>query len=152
MPLSDADIFKAKFYSFYKAQGDIEEEKNFISYWRELEAVCREIFHPTTGASMDEFFTRYIYYARTNMGIKSTTTEALCKFYEKDKYTILKNEATFQDWKVLANFGTTSMSKTSIGSLMRPQKTTRFRFCLQWYVGLFLSQSTSYRTKTKMAP
>ena len=103
MPLSDADIFKAQFYSFYKAQGNIEKE-NFISQWRELEAVCKKNFHPTTGTPMDELFTRYMYYARAKTGIKSTTTEALRKFYEKDKYAILKNDATFQDLKVLANF------------------------------------------------
>ena len=103
MPLSDADIFKAQFYSFYKAQGDAEKE-NFISQWRELEAVCKKNFHPITGTPMDELFTRYMYYVRAKMGIKHSTTEALRKFYEKDKYAILKQDETFQNLKVLAAF------------------------------------------------
>ena len=35
---------------------------------------------------MDELFTRYMYYERSCLKIKSSTTEALRKFYEKDSY------------------------------------------------------------------
>ena len=103
MPLSDADIFKAQFYGYYKTRGDFEKE-NFIAQWRELEAVCKKNFHPSTGTPMDELFTRYMYFIRAKLGIKSSTTEALRKFYEKDKYSILKKEQTFTDLKILANF------------------------------------------------
>jgi len=103
MPLSDADIFKAQFYGFYKTRGEYEKE-SFISQWRELELVCKKNFHPSTGTPMDELFTRYMYYIRAKMGIKSTTLEALRKFYERDKYAVLKSDQTFQDLKVLANF------------------------------------------------
>lgn len=103
MPLSDADIFKAQFYGFYKTRGD-DERENFITQWRELESVCKKNFHPSIGTPMDELFTRYMYFVRAKMGIKSTTTEALRKFYERDKYTILKNDNTFQELKILANF------------------------------------------------
>jgi uncharacterized protein with ParB-like and HNH nuclease domain len=46
LPLSDADIFKAQFYKFY---GDKGEKDSFIKQWKELEEICEEIFHPTTG-------------------------------------------------------------------------------------------------------
>jgi len=101
LPLSDADIFKAQFYKFY---GDKGEKDNFIDEWKILEGICVEIFHPITGTPMDELFSRYMYYVRARLGIKSSTTEALRKFYEKDKYSLLKKEETFENLKILANF------------------------------------------------
>lgn len=53
---------------------------------------------------MDELFTRYMYYVRATMGNKSTTTEALRKFYERDKYALLNDEQTFENLVVLAHF------------------------------------------------
>lgn len=100
-PLSDADIFKAQFYDFYKKQGKISE---FIDTWKALEEICEEIFHPISGTPMDELFTRYMYYERAKKGIKESTTEALRKFYEKDHYSILKNDETFQNLQILADF------------------------------------------------
>lgn len=100
-PLSDADIFKAQFYDFYKKQGKITE---FIDTWKGLEEICEEIFHPISGTPMDELFTRYMYYERAKKGIKDSTTEALRKFYEKDHYSVLKNDETFQNLQVLADF------------------------------------------------
>lgn len=100
-PLSDADIFKAQFYKFYSNLGKKDE---FIKNWKVLEELCEKIFHPITGTPMDELFTRYMYYVRAKKGIKSSTTEALRKFYEKDSYAILKNEETFNNLIDLANF------------------------------------------------
>ncbi len=53
---------------------------------------------------MDELFTRYMYFVRAKMGIKSSTTEALRKFYEKDSYALRRKGETFQDLIVLAHF------------------------------------------------
>ncbi|MCD8005965.1 MAG: DUF262 domain-containing HNH endonuclease family protein [Oscillospiraceae bacterium] len=100
-PLSDADIFKAQFYKYYSSIG---EKDHFIKRWKELEELCEKIFHPITGTPMDELFTRYMYFARAKMGIKSSTTDALRKFYEKDKYSLLRQEETFEDLIVLADF------------------------------------------------
>lgn len=100
-PLSDADIFKAQFYKFYSNLGKKDE---FIKNWKVLEELCEKIFHPITGTPMDELFTRYMYYVRAKKGIKSSTTEALRKFYEKDSYSILKQEDTFNNIIDLANF------------------------------------------------
>lgn len=100
-PLSDADIFKAQFYKYFSAKG---EKDAFIKKWKALEELCEKIFHPISGTPMDELFTRYMYFERAKMGIKSSTTEALRKFYEKDSYKLLKNDALFENLIVLANF------------------------------------------------
>lgn len=101
-PLSDTDIFKAQFYNFYSSK--LGKKDHFIEEWKKLEELCEKIFHSTYGTPMDELFTRYMYFARAKRGIKSSTTEALRKFYEKDSYALLKNENTLNDLIILANF------------------------------------------------
>ena len=101
LPLSDSDIFKAQFYKIYSAKG---EKDGFIKKWKELEILCEKIFHPISGTPMDELFTRYMYYERAKMGNKSSTTEALRRFYEKDKYALLKKDGVFDNLITLANF------------------------------------------------
>lgn len=100
-PLSDADIFKAQFYKFFSSLG---KKKQFIQKWKELEMLCDSIFHPITGTPMDELFTRYMYYERARQGNRSSTTEALRKFYERDSYALLKSEKTFANLIDLADF------------------------------------------------
>lgn len=101
LPLSDADIFKAQFYKYYTKKG---EKDNFIKRWKALEEQTSKIFHPTTGTPMDELFTRYMYYERACQKIKSSTTEALRKFYEKDSYALLKKDKTLDDLESLCDF------------------------------------------------
>ena len=101
MPLSDADIFKAQFYKYYSG---INKKDDFIKQWKDLEELTAKIFHPLNGTPMDELFTRYMYYVRAKAGIKSSTTEALRKFYEKDSYALLKQEYTFENLIKLAEF------------------------------------------------
>ena len=101
LPLSDADIFKAQFYRYYSDKG---QKENFIKIWKELEEKCDSIFHPISGTPMDELFTRYMYYERAKMGIKSSTTEALRKFYERDSYSLLKNDTTLKNLVELTLF------------------------------------------------
>lgn len=100
-PLSDTDIFKAQFYKHYSSLGKKDE---FIRRWKDLEAVCDDIFVAPSGSAMDELFTRYMYFERAKQGIKNTTTEALRKFYEKDSYAILKNNDTLDNLECLAEF------------------------------------------------
>lgn len=100
-PLSDTDIFKAQFYKFYSDKGDKEV---FIKRWKDLEAVSETIFDAPSGSPMDELFTRYMYYERARRGNKNTTTEALRKFYEKDKYSILKQDITLSNLESLVEF------------------------------------------------
>lgn len=101
LPLSDADIFKAQFYKYYTAKG---QKDGFIQKWKSLEELCNDIFHPLTGTPMDEIFTRYMYYVRALQGNKSSTTEALRKFYERDAYALLKKDETLENIIDLANF------------------------------------------------
>lgn len=100
-PLSDADIFKAQFYKFYKEQGKKDE---FIERWKELDSIASDVFKPIAGTPLDELFTRYMYYERAKMGNKSTTTEALRKFYERDSYAIFKRDHTLDNIMTLAKF------------------------------------------------
>lgn len=100
-PLSDADIFKAQFYKYYSSKG---EKETFIEKWKDLEVLCDSIFHSSTGTPMDEIFTRYMYFERAKQGLKSSTTEALRKFYEKNAYALLKNDHTFENLIDLASF------------------------------------------------
>jgi uncharacterized protein with ParB-like and HNH nuclease domain len=100
-PLSDTDIFKAQFYKYYSNLGRKEE---FIARWKALESLCEDIFDAPSGSPMDELFTRYMYFERAKQGIKQTTTEALRKFYEKDKYAILKREETLDNLENLVDF------------------------------------------------
>ncbi len=100
-PLSDADIFKAQFYKHFSKLGKKDE---FIKEWKKLEELCERIFHPISGTPMDELFTRYMYYLRAKMGIVSSTTEALRKFYEKNSYALLKEDNTLEDLITLAEF------------------------------------------------
>jgi len=101
LPLSDADIFKAQFYKHYGAKN---QKDIFIDKWKELEEISSRIFKPLNGTPMDELFTRYMYFVRAKLGIKSSTTEALRKFYEKDKYAILKKDETLPNLKILVDF------------------------------------------------
>ena len=101
LPLSDADIFKAQFYKHYSTKN---EKDTFIEQWKELEEICSKIFRPINGTPMDELFTRYMYFIRAKQGNKSTTTEALRKFYERGKYSILKQDDTLPNLKLLVNF------------------------------------------------
>ena len=101
MPLSDSDIFKAQFYKYYTKLG---QKDSFIKQWKDLEELTEKIFHPINGTPMDELFTRYMYFRRAKMGIKSSTTEALRKFYEKDNYALLREPNTLDDMITLAPF------------------------------------------------
>lgn len=53
---------------------------------------------------MDELFTRYMYYERACQSNKSSTTEALRKFYEKNNYALLKKDETLNNLEELAGF------------------------------------------------
>jgi uncharacterized protein with ParB-like and HNH nuclease domain len=101
LPLSDADIFKAQFYKHYSTKN---QKDKFIEQWKDLEEITGRIFKPLNGTPMDELFTRYMYFVRAKQGIKSSTTEALRKFYEKGKYSILKQDETLSNLKILVDF------------------------------------------------
>jgi len=101
LPLSDADIFKAQFYKYY---GNLGKKDEFIAEWKKLEEITNSVFKPITGTPMDELFARYMYFLRAKEGNKSSTTEALRKFYERNNYQYLKQPNTIDELKALALF------------------------------------------------
>ncbi len=66
--------------------------------------IASEVFHPISGTPLDELFTRYMYYERSLQGNKSSTTESLRKFYEKNSYDLFKKEQTLENIERLAHF------------------------------------------------
>ena len=101
LPLADADIFKAQFYKYYEKKGT---KSDFIDNWKELSTTTEQIFRPIQGTPLDELFTKYMYYIRASEGNKSTTTEALRKFYEYNKYHRLLSGETMEDLLSLLEF------------------------------------------------
>lgn len=103
LPLSDADIFKSQFYKYFTSIG---EKDHFINEWKKLEQLCESIFigQKRNANSMDELFTRYMYYERAKKGIRDTTTKSLRDFYSENSYELLKNKETFTNLYHLANF------------------------------------------------
>lgn len=101
LPLSDADIFKSQFYKYYSDKGD---KDSFISRWKRLEEGANAIFHPLRGTSMDELFTRYMYYRRASKGIRDTTTQSLRDFFSADSYAMLKSDDALSDLESLLDF------------------------------------------------
>ena len=69
-----------------------------------LALLTKSIFQSISGAPMDEIFSRYMYFLRAKENNKSTTTEALRKFYERNKYQYLTRPETIDDLKTLAQF------------------------------------------------
>lgn len=100
-PLSDADIFKSQLYKHFSQKGMKEE---FIAQWKELEEDCNELFKDVQNNPLDELFTRYMYYERALVDNKSSTTESLRKFYEKENYAILKKDGIMDNLIKLKNF------------------------------------------------
>ena len=101
LPLADADIFKARFYKYYEKRGTKSE---FIENWKKLSSITDRIFRPKTGTPMDELFTKYMYFIRASEGIKTSTTEALRRFYEHEKYRRLLTDHTVSDLITLLDF------------------------------------------------
>ena len=103
LPLADADIFKSQFYKYFTAKN---EKEGFIERWKTLEETATRVFSHTRGNNnpMDELFARYMYYQRALQGIRTTTTEGLRDFYERDSYALLKKEESLEDLESLVAF------------------------------------------------
>lgn len=101
LPLSDADIFKAQFYKYYTGKN---EKDAFISKWKLLEETSGATIRSSSGNPMDELFSRYMYFLRAKKDNKSSTMEAVRKFYEYNKYKRLKNDDALGDLESLTFF------------------------------------------------
>lgn len=103
MPLSDSDIFKAQFYKLYKSRGR-QAKEDFVRRWKDLEELCSKNFRPRTGTPVDDLFMRYMYYLLAKSGKVRETFQGLRPFYEQNNYSVLRNEKTFEELGILAQF------------------------------------------------
>lgn len=82
LPLSDADIFKAKIYN----QLDESNKTSFIEDWKTLEENATE-----AGESIQSLFYYYMFYLRALDVDKASTTPGLRKYYSANKFEKLYN-------------------------------------------------------------
>lgn len=103
LPLSDADIFKAKFYKFFQS---LNKKEEFIQKWKKLEESTKNIFGSDNriSSNMDELFTRNMYYERAKLGVKETTTPSLRSFYTEKSKDFFKQEESLERLAALAGF------------------------------------------------
>lgn len=86
LPLTDADIFKAKIYGRLKADnGDCQ---GFIKRWQELQERCERAHE-----SMQSLFYYYMFYLRAAGKDSDTTTPGLRKYFLADKCEKLFEES-----------------------------------------------------------
>ncbi len=77
MPLSDADIFKAKIYNHLSAK----EKTEFIDNWKELDEQATN-----AGESIQQLFYYYMFYLRALEQDNNTTTPGIRKYYSANKF------------------------------------------------------------------
>lgn len=77
MPLSDADIFKAKIYNHLNATDKTE----FIDNWKELDEQANN-----AGESIQQLFYYYMFYLRALEQDNNTTTPGIRKYYSANKF------------------------------------------------------------------
>lgn len=101
LPLSDADIFKAKIYNNLNK----EEKEKFIEEWKELEEDSSRI-----SESIQQLFYYHMFYQRALENDKVTTTPGLRKYYSANKFerilkpNILSNLRQILNlWEVISN-------------------------------------------------
>ena len=93
LPLSDADIFKAKIYGFLDYEKDKED---FIKDWKALDERATE-----AEESIQKLFQYYRFYLRAKEGDTATTTPGIRRFYAEDKFRRLKNPELMDDLNAL---------------------------------------------------
>ncbi len=77
LPLSDADIFKAKIYNHLSE----DEKKSFIANWQDLTEESER-----AGESIQNLFYYYMFYLRACQNDKDTTTPGVRKYYSSEKF------------------------------------------------------------------
>lgn len=77
MPLSDADIFKAKIYNHLSTA----EKAEFIDKWKELDELATH-----AGESIQQLFYYYMFYLRALEQDNNTTTPGIRKYYSANKF------------------------------------------------------------------
>ncbi|WP_335985346.1 DUF262 domain-containing protein [Fusobacterium polymorphum] len=103
LPLSDANIFKAKIYNHLKSK---EEKEEFIEKWKELEEDTQNI-----SESIQQLFYYYMFYLRALENDRNSTTPGLRKYYSANKFKKLLETDILDDlrkilniWKVIDDY------------------------------------------------
>ena len=94
LPLSDADIFKAKIYN--NLMGD--EKESFIAQWKLLEKEAAE-----ANESIQRLFYYYMFYLRAKEDDVSSTTPGVRKYYLAGKCERLYNKDLMADLNTVLN-------------------------------------------------
>lgn len=95
LPLSDADIFKAKIYNQIT---ETNKRNGFITYWKELDDEAQE-----AGESIQQLFYYYMFYLRALEGDIKTTTPGLRKYFSENKFIRLYQEELLENLNIILN-------------------------------------------------
>ena len=95
MPLSDADIFKAKIYN----QVPKAEKDQFIEIWKELDERASY-----AGESIQQLFYYYMFYLRAKEGDSNSTTPGVRKYFLANKAIRLYEPDLMRDLRVILGF------------------------------------------------
>ncbi len=94
LPLSDADIFKAKIYNNLKD----DEKETFIAQWKSLEREAAEAHE-----SIQQLFYYYMFYLRAKENDVSSTTPGVRKYYSANKFVRLFDPNLMEELKTVLN-------------------------------------------------
>lgn len=96
LPLSDADIFKAKIYNNFK---DTKAKESFIQKWQEVSKGAEY-----ADESIQKLFYYYMFYLRAKDNDRKTTTPGLRKYYSSGNFFRLYNPEIMDNLSVILNF------------------------------------------------
>ena len=106
LPLSDADIFKAKIYNKLVTE---TEKKAFIEKWKALDEdanYCEE--------SIQQLFYYYMFYLRAREKDNKSTTPGVRKYFSSNKFSKLYSPELLKDLKTILNVWVVATNKESI--------------------------------------
>lgn len=94
LPLSDADIFKAKIYNHLAHA----EKESFIEQWKKLEKDATN-----AKESIQQLFYYYMFYLRAKENDSSSTTPGVRKYFAQDKFARLYDPNIMKDLNTILN-------------------------------------------------
>lgn len=94
MPLSDADIFKAKMYDVLDKDG----KEKFIEEWKALDSRASD-----AGETIQHLFYYYMFYLRALEGDRKTTTPGIRKYYAQNKFERLRQPELLKKLDLILN-------------------------------------------------
>lgn len=105
LPLSDADIFKAKIYN--KLSDD--KKQDFINRWQELDERAQSL-----NESIQQLFYYYMFYLRAVEKDSKTTTPGLRKYYAQNKFERLDVPELLNQFDMILNLWEVIVNKNYV--------------------------------------